>query len=326
MVRSPTHILEKGYIGYGWRKVNFSVHDSANSVIDSIKQQYEDGIGRKRKSVVRFFNLGAGDLVIVPISKAIIIGQVQGEKSFNLDFAKDYAANLVKVEWFRNKDGLLLRIPRKDLTSALETRLKIRTSNACLKQFKSEILTIVDDIQKNGAYQQQSQLLEQIEKAEKLFKEKLYTALCQGNNWLAAGGYGLELLLKELLMIEGYEANIQAKNQSSDIADVDIIAIRKDFLTETCLFIQAKHHKNISNEKGVKQLIEYEDFDDEGHYRKCLVTTASLSTAAKELALAHDIQVIEGWQLVDWIYNNIDQLSLSMKHRLGVINVPSMAV
>ena len=326
MMRSPIRVLERGYIGYGWRKVNFAEHDSLASIIHDIQEKYPDGIGRKRKSVARFFNLKAGDWVVVPISNAIVIGQVQGQKSFNLEFANDYAANLVQVNWFKNQDGHLLRISRKELSTALDTYLRIRSSNACLKPFESEISNIIDNIQKHGAYQQQSILLEAIETAEQVFKQKLYAAISEGRNWLAAGGYGLELLLKELLCIEGYEARIEAKNQSSGRADVDIIAIRKDFLTQNCLYIQAKHHQNFSDSTGLSQLIAFDDFEDDAPYQKILITTAVLSEKMAAFAQFNNIQVIDGWQLVDWIYANIDQLSLATQHRLGIVNVPSIAV
>ncbi|UOO86504.1 restriction endonuclease [Neisseria arctica] len=144
-----------------------------------------------------------------------------------------------------------------------------------------------------------------------------------GNTWLAAGGNGLERLVKELLEIEGYSAKIESKNQSSGIADIDISAEKIDRFNQCRLLIQVKHHKGETNSHGLKQLIAYDD-NDETDAQKWLITTADLSDASKQLAEANQIRVMNGKALVDWIDESLEYLSVGTKQRLGIINVPQL--
>ncbi|SFP51029.1 restriction system protein [Nitrosomonas cryotolerans] len=324
MVRSPMSVLNKDYIGYGWAKVNFSEYETAPEVIQKINQEYPQGIRRHTNKVKRFFNLESGDIVIVPLSKAITIGVVNGKKCFDISLAKDQACNLISVNLFRTHDGHILRIARKTLTQGLESRLKIRAANANLTEFKDEIERIIQSIESNGAYKQETYLLEKISEAETVFKENLLKSIISGTTWLSAGGNGLEQLVKELLKIEGYTASIQAKNQSSDIADIDIKASKVDRFSESHLVIQVKHHSNISGEHGLKQLIAYDDIE-ERNYQKWLITTADLSESSIELAEEHNIKTMVGTEFVDWIYDNITELSFKTKQLLGIIEIPMLA-
>ena len=202
-------VVEKDQIGYGWAKVDFSEHENANDVIAKINEEYTNGIGRHSNSIKRFFNLANGDIVVVPLSKAIAIGIVNGKKSFDQNLAKTKACNLISVNFFRTNNGHILRIPRKSLTQGFESRLKVRKSNTNLNDFKEEITRIIDSIESNGAYKQETYLLEKISEAEQKFKKDLLTSITSGTTWLSAGGNGLEQLVKELLIIEGYTATIQ---------------------------------------------------------------------------------------------------------------------
>ena len=183
--------------------------------------------------------------MIVPLAKSIAIGIVSGKKTFDLSLTDKKACNLINVNFFRTNEGHILRIPRKSLTHGLESRLKIQAHNTNLKEFKDEIERIIESIASNGTYKQESYLLEKIAEAEASFKENLLKSLTTGTTWLAAGGEGLELLILELLKIEGYTAKKQAKNQSSDISDIDIKASKIDRFSESNLFFQVKHHCNI---------------------------------------------------------------------------------
>ncbi|MEE9903739.1 MAG: restriction endonuclease [Acinetobacter haemolyticus] len=321
MIRSPMSVIDKDYAGYGWAKVDFSKYEIASDVIAKINEEYVDGIGRHSNSIKRFFNLAAGDIVVVPLSKAIAIGIVNGKKTFDQNLAKAKACNLISVNFFRTNNGHILRIPRKSLTQGLESRLKVRKSNTNLSDFKDEITRIVDSIESNGAYKQETYLLEKISEAEQKFKTDLHASITSGTTWLSAGGTGLEQLVKELLVIEGYTAMIQPKNQSSDISDIDIIANRIDRFSESNLLIQVKHHSNISGSHGLKQLIAFDDFEDI-EYQKWFITTADMTDSSLELASQNDIRVMVGSDFVDWIYENIPALSYGTKQQLGIIEIP----
>jgi len=321
LVRSHISIIETDRVGYGWSKVNFSNFSTLPEVIKEIKQQYVKGIGRSTNRIKRFFNLTEGDIVIVPLAKSIAIGIVSGKKTFDLSLTDKKACNLINVNFFRTNEGHILRIPRKSLTHGLESRLKIQAHNTNLKEFKDEIERIIESIASNGTYKQESYLLEKIAEAEASFKENLLKSLTTGTTWLAAGGEGLELLILELLKIEGYTAKKQAKNQSSDISDIDIKARKIDRFSESNLFFQVKHHCNISSKHGLEQLIAYVDTDDIEH-EKWFITTGNLSESSIQYAEDHNIRVMVGDELVDWIYENIGDLSNGTRHKLGIIEIP----
>lgn len=321
MVRSPISTVEKDCIGYGWAKIDFSIHENVKQVIQQINEKYEDGIGRHGNKVRRFFNLTKGDIVIVPLPKAIAIGVVDGKKSFDSSLAKNRSCNLISVNFFRTSEGRILRLPRKSLTNGLESRLKIPTANVDLSDFKDEITKIIDSIKLNGAYKQETYILEKIAEAENSFKRELLASITSGTTWLSSGGIGLENLVKELLKIEGYTASIQAKNQTSDISDIDIIARRIDRFSESNLMIQVKHHSNVSSSHGLKQIIAFNAPDD-GDYQKWFITTANVSEKTLELALQHNIRVMIGSDFIDWLYEHIDELSKATKQLLGVIELP----
>ncbi|MFM6905989.1 MAG: restriction endonuclease [Acinetobacter tjernbergiae] len=321
MIRSPISVLEQDYIGYGWTKVDFSKYENATDVIAKINEEYTNGIGRHSNSIKRFFNLVSGDIIVVPLSKAIAIGIVNGKKSFDQDLGKVKACNLISVNFFRTNDGHILRIPRKSLTQGFESRLKIRKSNTNLNDFKEEITRIINSIESNGAYKQETYLLEKISEAEQKFKKDLLASITSGTTWLSAGGNGLEQLVKELLIIEGYTAAIQPKNQSSGISDVDIIANRIDRFSESNLLIQVKHHSNISGSHGLKQLIAFDDFEDM-EYQKWFITTADMTDSSMSFASQNNIRVMVGSDFVDWVYENISDLSYGTKQQLGIIEIP----
>ncbi|WP_198344831.1 restriction endonuclease [Neisseria chenwenguii] len=194
-----------------------------------------------------------------------------------------------------------------------------------MNDFKEEILTIIQNLKEKGSYQANSYLTEQETAAEEAFKQELLESLANGNTRLAAGGNGLEQLIKELVEIEGYtKVRIEAKNQSSDISDIDISAEKNDRFNNSRLLIQAKHHRGQTSSHGLRQLITHETDDDESNVQKWLMTTGSLSSESKKLAEEHNIRVMEGKDLVEWISESLEHLSPATKQKLGIIEVPKI--
>lgn len=303
--------------------MNFSQYPSAKDVITAIKTAYPDGIGRKAKSVKCFFDLKQGDIVVVPLTKSIAIGKVEGTKSYDESLAKDYACNLVAVNFFRDKQGNIVRIPRKDLDTNLETRLKIKTTIADLNDLKSAVEKVVQQLETGESYVQDSYLLQKQDEVIALFKQNLLKSIIKGMVKLEAGGRGLELLVTELLKLEDYQVTIQAKNAVTGIADVDIVAEKSDSFTTHNLLIQVKHHAGITDSHGIEQLIAFDDSEYE-NAKKILITTADISEDSKEMAESHNIQVINGEQLMDIIYQHIRKLPLKFKTQLGIIDIPML--
>lgn len=324
MIRTPLYVVNAGHVGYGWAKVDFSQYQDTKALSDAFKQNYPAGVGRKTKNIERFFNLKKGDIVLVPSSKSVSIGKVQGKKTFNREWTKDNAGNLVSVDFYK-VDGRVLKIARSDFSGQLGSRLKIRTAIANFNEFKDEINRIIDSIEKTGeVYRHSSYFSEQVELAEQKFKEELLQSMRQETIWLKDGGRGLEELIQEMLKVDGYQAKIKAKNQSSGIADIDIEAQKVDRFSKTYLLIQAKHHRGETNGHGLEQLIAYKDKDDDVDCQKWLITTAKVSDENKQLAEQHNINIMEGEELVDWIYESIPRLSEKTKQALGIMEIPSL--
>jgi len=147
---------------------------------------------------------------------------------------------------------------------------------------------------------------------------------------LSTGGDGLEKLIQEVLIIQGYSADIPSKKAVKGIADVDIIATRKNIFSEVeHILVQVKHHRGTTSPLGVKQLFEYKP--EEKYSRKILITTAGFSNAVISKAEDKDgilmvdgIQLVDGDELVEWIYENIDQLSVSTRAKIGVSMTPTL--
>lgn len=323
LIRTPLKVVKQDKVGYSWKKVNFSQYQSANDVINAIKGNYENGIGRKSNMIKQFFNLKKDDIVIVPLPKSIAIGIVTGDKDYNENFANDYASNLVAVKFFRDIQGNILRISRKSLTTKLETRLKIKSTIANLNDFADEIQQIIANIQANGSYLQDSLLLQKQEEAIETFKSDLLSAIIKGNVKLDAGGKGIEDLTAELLKLEGYQANIQPKNAISGLADVDVIGIKTDAFVNSTLLIQVKHHQRTTDNHGIKQLIAYDDNNFENP-TKILITTAQVSQKTQDLANKHNIQIIDGKGFIDIMYPHISKLPEKFKNQLGIIEIPTL--
>lgn len=67
-------------MGVGWGRADFSQHASAEEVLKTLKD-----VGRNSNSIRYFFNLSVGDIVVVPLYRAIAIGIVSGNKRFVLN-------------------------------------------------------------------------------------------------------------------------------------------------------------------------------------------------------------------------------------------------
>lgn len=325
LIRSPRELVNTSNIGYGWRSVNFSEYDSIQSLlVDGFKHR-NINIGRKTNQVKAFYNLKKGDKVLIPLSGSIVFAEIQGVKSFETGIC--FGENRVSANYLKNSEGNIAYIPRKSLSTRLQSRLKIRTTIASLEDFQDEIESIFEAIQTKGNYCWSSEIEQKIDEQKQTFKKELLNKIRNGQDtYFSAGGYGLEQLIKEVLQAEGYDARITAKNQSAGLEDVDIIAERTTSLTgdKEVLLIQAKHHRGTTSEHGIKQLIAYnEDFDENCCSRKVLITTAELSPENRDFAEDHGVVIIDGHALIDWIFDNLEHLSERTRRSLGISPIPS---
>ncbi|MGS0675730.1 restriction endonuclease [Shewanella sp. 125m-1] len=318
LVRSPNELISRNMAGYGWERIDMSSFESFKLLMNYVKEKNID-IGRKKNQISRFFHAKPGDIVIVPVSRAIILGVVREGRTYQHDGG--YGANRINVDYFKNENGEAIRIPRSKLSQGLESRLKIRMSIASLNEFSEEVEKYLTELKENNRVCFDSIFQQQKDKQVADFKEVLLSNLRNGSTSLKSGGYGLERLIKELMEIEGYSAHIAAKNKTSDISDVDIEASRTDPVSSNRVFIQVKHHSGETSAWGIKQLAAIEE--DE-HVDKWLITTARVSTETLQHAKDENISVMEGETLVDWIYERINELSPLTKEQLGVGILPQV--
>jgi restriction system protein len=322
LVRSPESLAKKNLAGYGWGEIDFSQYSQFSDLMSYVKEQGMD-IGRHKNQMSRFFNIKEGDILVVPVYRAIIIGIAQGEKSYGKGV--EYGDNRISVNFFKDADGNTIKIPRSKLKQQLASRLKIRMTVTSLNEFSEDILCYVEQLKDNNQVCFDSEFQRKKDQAEAAFKENLLGNLRSGNTFLESGGYGLEKLILELMTLEGYSASISAKNQFSDKADIDIEASRTDPVSSNKVFIQVKHHTGSTNKWGIEQLIAV---GEDEHIDKWLVTTGKLPESVREFSKQDEVNVnlMDGSKLVDWIYDRIHQLSPLTKEKLGVSFIPQLII
>jgi restriction system protein len=171
-----------------------------------------------------------------------------------------------------------------------------------------------------------NQLHEEIGRQRDNFKAKLLANIQSGKTNLETGGVGLENLVSELLIVEGYTAKMLSKRHFGSYADADVLASRSDRCASVKLLVQVKHHQGYSDAHGIHQLQEIQrahqgEYDDHQHV---LVTSASVSDEVLKVAKSAGVTVIGGLELADWISEHIERLSKNTKLALGVYEVPAV--
>ena len=65
----------------------------------------------------------------------------------------------------------------------------------------------------------------------------------------------------------------------------------------------------------------FNDFEDM-EYQKWFITTADMTDSSLDLASQNNIRVMVGSDFIDWVYENISDLSYATKQQLGIIEIP----
>ncbi len=320
LVRSP-NLIDENQIGYGWKNIDFSKFETFEQLI---KEGFK-GVdrGRTTNQIKRYFNLKEGDYVIVPFSSSIAIAEVIGVKSYHPNENIKYSENRISVRYLKHENGFF--IPRKNLSTALQSRLKIRMSVCNLNEFSDEINKYVESLKNNTLYTWTSEQSEKENKSIEKFKTDLLSRIRKNKEiYLKSGGIGLEYLIKEILQAKGYEVRIPAKNEKKGIQDADIIAIRNtEFCDKEGIFIQVKHHSGNTGIHGIKQIGAYEiKQGDYSYIQRVLITTAEFKNT--EFANEQDVSVLAGMDFINWLYDNLNYLSEKSLLALGISNVPTL--
>ncbi|MCJ8344975.1 restriction endonuclease, partial [bacterium] len=261
-----------------------------------------------------------GDRILIPYYNQIRLATVTGELSYSeVDRTSDLA-NQRKVSYY-SKDNKIVNIPRSALSEGLQRRMRVQgTCVGNLADFAEEMSKLFQgitfDMDFEDLYNKQIETLE----------VELLENITNGKTNLAAGGYGLEKLVQELLVIDGYTASILSKQKFDGFADADIEAIRLNRFGEETLLVQVKHHQGHSDTWGAEQLIQILKTDSfkENMFKLVLVTTAKASEGLIDLCENKDIQLFDGESFVKWLVESIPKLKRETKRALGLSDVATL--
>jgi len=322
MVRSP-NLIKNNQIGYGWCEINFSEFDNTADLINEGFKGIDRG--RQTNQIKRYFNLKQDDYVVVPFSGTIAIAKVVGQKSYHpMTNEVPYGENRISVRYLKHKDGYF--IPRVNLSTALQNRLKIRMTICDLNEFSEELCKHIESIENDQLYTWNTEQELKLQRNTEQFKADLLSRLRSNKDInLQSGGIGLEHLIKEILEAKNYTARIPAKNEKSGIQDVDVIATRFSEFSEKKegIFIQVKHHAGTTGNHGIKQVSEYEiNEDDYSQIDRVLITTADFKN--NDFASSNSVTVLAGADFIDWVYDNLSLLSNDSLLALGISNLPTL--
>lgn len=324
--------FDNSVVAVGWSDVDLHGEGSPHAAAARIRRAYyERGdtapqvVGKKLNEVRRFMQFRAGDRVVVPHWDSICLATV-GEESCYVGSGHDHdldLANQRRVEYLK-VEGQRVRISRASLPEALQRRLRVRgTTVADLEDFSDWLKALYEDPDLTWKARVGRSQEEQAHR----FKHELLERIQSGHTGLQAGGRGLELLVGELLRLEGYTVKHLGTTTFPQLADADLEATRNDRFSTTQLLVQVKHHIGHTDTWGLEQLqrarehrpTEYAD------HILLLVTSASATTELRKAAEeSEDVQLITGDALVDWIYDSLPRLGHDTRVRLGITQVPGM--
>jgi len=320
--------FENNVVAVGWSEVDFHQHANVDSLVEKVNETYYSDsdsapqvIGKKKNEVRRFKGINKGDKIVVPFWGAICLAVAEQEKLYSQqDYDRDLS-NQRKVTYHRDQNGEIIFIPRDKLSEGLQRRLRVRgTTIADLWEFSEEI----DNLFKGEDFV--SSFNKKRINAIDNFKNQLIKNIQSGNTNLESGGYGLEKLIKELLEIDGYDAEILSKQRFPEFSDADIEAVKEDFLLTEKLLVQVKHHSGITGTWGAEQLIGILESEKDlfSEYRLVLVTSAIPSDDLVEFCEKKDVILVNGNDLVEWIFKSLPQLKFDTKKRLSISDIPTL--
>lgn len=324
LVRTGREFVNKDIVAIGWSWVNFTEYANANEIIAKIGKH----IGRYGNQIRRFIAIKEGDVVIVPLPQSVAIGISTNEMVYSAENQND-RANQKRVKFFKDVNGKPLIIPRVSFSEAFQRRLRVQgiTVND-LGEFKTQIEQKLLEFESGQILSLNDKASSEFEHLENVFKKTLLRNIQHGKINFQTGGVGLEELVTELLVADGYTAEILSKQAFLGKADADIKASKSDKVSETNILVQVKHHHGITSSWGVEQLKAIRTIEqkkDYSYFQLVLITSGAVSESLRKDAADNNITVIDGEELVDWIFDSINKLSDETKIKLGICEVPQIA-
>lgn len=317
-------IEQKSVVAVGWSDWNIA-EMSEQDVEEKIGAAYDSWgcvpqlRGRKLNEIKRFKNIKPGDYILVPHWNSVWLAVAKGPFLYDEDMKNCKLANQLKVSFQRDKKGNIRCPARNQLSERLSRRLHLRGATVLsLNDFEQEI----EQMFHNEKYDISEVLAKRENLLEQDFKKKLLWNIRKGNVYLKSGGVGLEHLVRELFECEKFEAQVLAKDTFAGCGDADVSAVSK---FQISILAQIKHHDGYTDGWGIKQLKQIRrNGEDRGFDKLMLITSGKISDKVREDAENSNVAVMDGEQLVDWIYENIGELSDDTKRRLKISDVPTV--
>ena len=310
-------IEQKSVVAVGWSKWNFA-DMKQQDLIEKIGNEYnENGTvpqlrGRKLNEISRFLSIKKGDFILVPHWSSVWLAVADGEYIYDEQAKEADLANQLRVSFLKDKNGDNRCVARSQLSEHLSRRLHLRGATVLdLYDFNDEI----EKIFANEEYSISKIAAERENELAKNFKNELLKSICNGDVYLKSGGAGLEELVRELFECEKYEAQILPKQTYKSYGDADISAKSK-FIN---ILAQVKHHKGNTGAWGIEQLKEIKkNGEDEGYDKLVLITSGNICEDVQKEAEQNGILTMDGKQLADWIYENVNELSPDTRAKLKI--------
>lgn len=319
-------------VALGWSRVNFMDHaDRVDELIQRVTNEYgydapdlwAPSVSRQLNQIRRFMSFSAGDRVVVPYYDGVLLATVTGPRRYDLTAERTDLCNQIVVDYrVEAESELPIVIPRNSLSEALQRRLRVRGSTlADLSEFAEEI----DQMFNDEHYSWTSQQAKQEQSVREQFRDELLSRMQAGTTNLRTGGIGLEHLIKELFMLEGYDARVLDKRRFKN-GDADVEAEKSDMFNRTRILAQVKHHAGITNGWGLEQLVEIQRSGTEPDALLVLITSAVIPEEVKNDADLKGIQTMDGKALSEWVMSHIHRLKPETAAQLGISTVPRFVV
>lgn len=308
-------------VATGWSDVPFAEQPSEEAAVEAVRARYYAGsatppqvVGRKLNEVKLFMQITPGDLIVVPWRSNIAMAVATGRRRYDRSGgrARDLA-NQHEVSYLQ-EDGSVRAIPRVTLPHRLQRRLRVPGSAVMdLAEFGEDLERLLRGESAQSAYE------DAVAAAKEQAIDEVRRRLESGRGTtLRAGGLGLEELVRQLLVAEGYEATRLDKRTFADHADADIIAVREDPIRPVKRLVQVKHHEGLSGSWGADQLAAIRAGGRHADYDLVLVTSAGASADLQRICRANGIILLDGEALANWVYDRCASLTGEMQRELGL--------
>lgn len=317
-------------VAVGWSDIDFTEYiGREDELIARVKEEYyakpdlwPPSVGRQLNQVSRFMALMPGDRVLVPYYDGVCLATVIGVRSFSPESIELDLSNQITVDYQFDHAKQRRVIPRNSLSEALQRRLRVRGSTVSdLNEFAGEI----EDMFNSADYSWSSQQAQQEEQVKQMFRTELLQRIQAGFTNLRTGGLGLEHLVKDLFIAEGYKATVLDKRHFKE-GDADVEAKRTDQFQTTRILAQVKHHSGTTNKDGLEQLKAIQQSGEEVDTLFVLITTASLPQEVQQEAELRGVQTMDGEEFADWVVAHLHHLKPEIVSKLGISSVPRFVV